>query len=42
VVLQLGVFGLWLCWLYERTGSLWPPIAVHALNNAIAFAILTS
>ena len=42
VVLQLGIFGLWLCWLYERTGSLWPPIAVHALNNAIAFAILTS
>ena len=36
------IFGLWLSWLYERTGSLWPPIAVHAFNNAIAFAILTS
>jgi uncharacterized protein len=42
VVLQLAVFGIWLSWLYERTGSLWPPIAVHAFNNAIAFAILTS
>jgi len=41
VVLQLTVFGLWLCWLYERTDSLWPPIALHAANNAIAFAILT-
>jgi membrane protease YdiL (CAAX protease family) len=41
VVLQLSIFGLWLCWLYQRTGSLWPPIVVHALNNAIAFAILT-
>jgi membrane protease YdiL (CAAX protease family) len=42
VVLQLAAFGVILSWLYERTGSLWPPIAVHALNNAIAFAILTS
>ena len=42
VVLQLFAFGLVLSWLYERTGSIWPPIAVHALNNAIAFAILTS
>lgn len=42
VVLQLAAFGVILAWLYERTGSLWPPIAVHALNNAIAFAILTS
>ncbi|HEX2466729.1 MAG TPA: CPBP family intramembrane glutamic endopeptidase [Solirubrobacterales bacterium] len=42
VVLQLTVFGVALAWLYERTGSLWPPIAVHALNNALAFAILMS
>jgi hypothetical protein len=41
VVLQLSIFGLWLCWLYERTGSLWPPVALHVVNNAIAFAILT-
>ena len=42
VVLQLAVFGLVLSWLYERTGSIWPCIAVHAFNNALAFAILTS
>lgn len=42
VVVQLAVFGIALAWLYERTGSLWPAIAVHALNNAIAFAILTA
>ena len=42
VVLQLAAFGVILSWLYERTGSLWPPIAVHAINNALAFAILTS
>jgi uncharacterized protein len=42
VVIQLAVFGIVLAWLYERTGSIWPGIGVHALNNAIAFAILTS
>lgn len=42
VVVQLAAFGIALSWLYERTGSIWPPIAVHAVNNAIAFAILTS
>jgi membrane protease YdiL (CAAX protease family) len=40
VVLQLTVFGVALGWLYERTGSLYPTISVHALNNAIAFTIL--
>jgi membrane protease YdiL (CAAX protease family) len=42
VVIQLAVFGVVLSWLYERTGSIWPTIGVHALNNAIAFALLTS
>ena len=42
VVLQITVFGLWLSWLYERTGSIWPTIAVHMVNNAIAFTILIS
>ena len=27
-------------WLYQRTGTLWAPIAAHALNNAIALAAL--
>ncbi|MGI8633258.1 MAG: CPBP family intramembrane glutamic endopeptidase [Solirubrobacterales bacterium] len=39
VVPLLAVFGLILAWLYERTGSLWPPIAMHLINNAIAFSL---
>jgi uncharacterized protein len=42
VCLQLAIFGVILAWLYERTGSIWPTIAVHMLNNALAFAILAS
>ena len=42
VVVQITVFGLWLSWLYERTGSIYPTIAVHMVNNAIAFTILIS
>jgi membrane protease YdiL (CAAX protease family) len=42
VVVQIMVFGLWLSWLYERTGSIYPTIAVHAVNNAVAFSILLS
>ena len=32
------VSGMLTAWLYMRTGSLWPPIALHAVNNAIATA----
>lgn len=42
VVVQITVFGLWLSWLYERTGSIYPTIAVHILNNAVAFAFLVA
>lgn len=42
VVPQLALLGVVLAWLYERTGSLWPPIMLHVVNNAIAFAIVTS
>jgi membrane protease YdiL (CAAX protease family) len=42
VCLQLAIFGVILAWLYERTGSIWPTIAVHMFNNALAFAILAS
>lgn len=41
-VAQLSVFGLVLCWTYEKTGSVRTTIAIHALNNAIAFAYLVS
>ena len=38
----LAVFGVLLAWLYERTGSLWPPILMHAIQNAISFSFTLS
>jgi CAAX protease family protein len=37
-LVPLGVLGFMLCVLYRRTGSLYPCIAVHSLNNSVAFA----
>ena len=34
----LVILGVLLCLLYQRTGSLLPCIALHAINNAISFA----
>lgn len=31
-----------LCYLREKTGALWAPIAVHAIKNAIAYMLLIS
>jgi uncharacterized protein len=42
VVPQLAVLGILLAWLYERTGSLWPPILLHLLNNSLALVVITS
>jgi uncharacterized protein len=39
-LVPLAVLGFGLCLLYAKTGSLYPCIAVHALNNAIAFGTL--
>jgi len=35
----LAVFGFGLCVLYQRTGSLYPCIALHALNNSVALGL---
>ena len=35
----LGVLGFIFCLVYERTGSLYPVIALHALNNSIAYGV---
>jgi membrane protease YdiL (CAAX protease family) len=35
-LVPLAFFGIGLCLLYELTGSLYPSIALHALNNSIA------
>ncbi|HET9012731.1 MAG TPA: CPBP family intramembrane glutamic endopeptidase, partial [Gemmatimonadaceae bacterium] len=37
----LAFLGVALCWLYTRTGTLFAPIAVHALNNTIAYGAVT-
>jgi hypothetical protein len=37
--IPLCVLGVYLAWLTWRTGSLWPAVAVHFTNNAIAVAI---
>jgi membrane protease YdiL (CAAX protease family) len=36
-LLPLGFFGFSLCLLRERTGSLYPGIALHCMNNSLAF-----
>ena len=35
----LALFGIGLCVLYQRTGSLYPCIALHALNNSVALGL---
>ncbi len=42
VVPQLAFLGFALSWVYEETGSIYPTMAIHAVNNALAFALLTS
>jgi CAAX protease family protein len=39
IVPPLAALGVMFCLVYERTGSLYPVIALHALNNAIAFGV---
>jgi membrane protease YdiL (CAAX protease family) len=34
-----GAMGLVFAWLYRKTGTLWAPIAAHALNNGMALLI---
>jgi membrane protease YdiL (CAAX protease family) len=36
VFVPLAALGFFLAWSYRRTGSLWAPIAMHAVFNAIA------
>jgi membrane protease YdiL (CAAX protease family) len=37
----LGVLGVVFCLVYERTGTLFAPIALHAVNNTVAFSVAT-
>jgi uncharacterized protein len=39
LIVPLAVLGIVLCLLYLYTGSLLPCMALHSLNNAIAFGV---
>jgi hypothetical protein len=39
-LLEVFLIGLYLAWLLKRTGSLWVPIACHAVYNAGLFGLL--
>jgi membrane protease YdiL (CAAX protease family) len=39
LVPPLAALGFMFCLVFQRTGSLYPVIALHALNNAIAFGV---
>ena len=40
VGIDVFVLSMFLCYLRQRTGSLWPSIGLHALKNLVAFAYL--
>jgi membrane protease YdiL (CAAX protease family) len=40
-VVPLATLGLALCWLYDRTGSLWPCVIAHMINNGLALAVVS-
>lgn len=39
-LLPLFILGLLLAWLYEKTGSIWTPIAIHFCFNATAVLVI--
>ena len=41
LIVPIFVTGMLLAWVYHRTGSLWSPFLVHALQNALAFSVST-
>jgi membrane protease YdiL (CAAX protease family) len=41
IVPILAFLGFILCWTYERSGTLFVPIALHALNNSLAYGVTT-
>jgi uncharacterized protein len=39
IIPPLAALGVMFCLVYQRTGTLYPVIALHALNNAIAYGV---
>jgi membrane protease YdiL (CAAX protease family)/uncharacterized RDD family membrane protein YckC len=40
-VVPLAALGVALCWLYDRTGSLWPCVFAHVINNGLALVVVS-
>lgn len=40
VAINVGILSLALCYMREKTGSIWSGVALHALKNFIAFLLL--
>jgi membrane protease YdiL (CAAX protease family) len=40
-VIPLAALGVALCWLYDRTGSLWPCVFAHVINNGLALLVIS-
>ena len=36
------IAGMVFAWVYKRTGSLWPPVLAHSMQNALALAVAVS
>lgn len=39
---MVALLGLFLGWLRQASGSLWPPILAHALNNTLSVALIAA
>ena len=39
VLVPIFVTGLALAWVYQKTGSLWPPLAAHTAQNLLALGV---
>lgn len=40
VATAAALLGILLAWVYERSGSLWPPVIIHVINNAFKILML--
>ena len=39
LIVPIFITGMLLAWLYQRTGSLWPPVLAHAGQNSLAIVL---
>lgn len=39
LIIPIGGIGAFFCWIYYRTGSIWPSIGTHLLFNTVSFII---